>query len=237
MDICIIPARGGSKRIPRKNIMSFCDKPLIQWSIEAAIESNCFDRIIVSTDDKEIADITLNLGVEVPFIRPRKLADDFAGTTAVMKHALNWCLEKNYSLSKICCLYATAPFVESEDIIKGKNLLDSLQKDSFVFSASYYDYPIQKALMLNDNGNIEILNEKALKKRSQDLQEMIHDAGQFYWGTIDSWFSGKSIFSGSKPIILSKWKAIDIDTIEDWERAEIMFKIFLEQKRSCQKKF
>ena len=225
MKICIIPARGGSKRIPRKNIKEFCGKPMIAYSIEAAIKSGCFDRIIVSTDDQEIAEVSRKYGVETPFIRPEEISDDYTGTTAVIAHAIEWLQQHGEAPEQVCCIYATAPFVSYNDIMKGQQILEDTGCD-YAFSVTSYAFPIQRAISISKNKRVEMLQPQYLSVRSQDLKDAYHDAGQFYWGKAESWLSGKPIFSPeAAPIILPRYRVQDIDTPEDWERAELMLKV------------
>jgi len=224
MKVAIIPARGGSKRIPRKNIKEFGGKPMIAWSIEAAIESKCFDRIIVSTDDQEIADTAKQYGAEVPFIRPVELSDDYAGTTPVVKQAIQWLIEHSQTPSLACCIYATAPFVKAEDIRKGLLQLEQ-EKADYAFTVTSYAFPIQRALRVTDNARIEMFTPECFGTRSQDLESAYHDAGQFYWGRVNAWLSEQVIFGpNSTPVMLPRYRVQDIDTPEDWERAEWLFK-------------
>lgn len=224
MNVAIIPARGGSKRIPRKNVKDFCGRPMISWSIDAALKSNCFDRVIVSTDDEEIAKIALELGAEIPFVRPAELSGDFIGTIPVIKHAVT-CLDNNHTSSAfICCIYATAPFITIDALQKGLRLLQQ-QKADYVFSVTSYAFPIQRAIKIQQNGVVEMFESKHFNTRSQDLEEAYHDAGQFYWGTKTAWLEEKPIFSSnSYPLVLPRHLVQDIDTPEDWVRAELMFK-------------
>ena len=223
MKLCVIPARGGSKRIPRKNIREFCGKPMIAWSIEAAQESCCFDQIIVSTDDAEIEHVAQQCGAEVPFMRPTKLANDFAGTTPVISHAVKWHQDRGHELAAVCCLYATAPFVKPADIKQGMHLLAQASADRFVFTATDYASPIQRALRLDStSGDVRMLHPEQFYKRSQDMEPAYHDAAQFYWGRPQAWLSSENLFEGSKPLLLPRWRVQDIDTIEDWRRAELM---------------
>ncbi len=224
MSVCIIPARGGSKRIPRKNIREFCGKPMIAWSIEAAMASRCFDRIIVSTDDKEIADIAKGYGAEIPFMRPIKLADDFTGTIEVIAHAVNWLIEYSQAPFNVCCIYATAPFVKADDIKCGLEILNS-NDVAYAFSITTYSYPIQRALRINQNQRVEMLKPENFKTRSQDFEEIWHDAAQFYWGRTTAWIEGRPFFIGdAAPVRIPRYRVQDIDTLEDWERAEWLFK-------------
>ena len=224
MNLAIIPARGGSKRIPRKNVREFCGKPIIAWSIEAALESGCFDHVIVSTDDNEIADIALYYGAEVPFIRPAELSNDTAATIPVIKHAIEWFSENGQKPEFVCCIYATAPFVTKEDLIHGYDIITASNVD-YAFSVTSYAFPIQRAIRLTHENRIKMFQPENFNTRSQDLEEAYHDAGQFYWGKSDSWLASKPIFNAdSMPIILPRHRVQDIDTQEDWIRAEWMFK-------------
>lgn len=223
MKLAVIPARGGSKRVPRKNIRLFQGKPMIGWSIEAAVASNCFDRIIVSTDDEEIAAVARGFGAEVPFVRPAALSNDTAGTIPVVAHAIESLEEQGWQATAVCCLYATAPFVRPEDLRLG---LEQLQggRANYAFSVTSYPFPVQRAIRITDAGRVEMLQPEHFHTRSQDLEEVFHDAGQFYWGTAEAWRMGLPIFSaGAVPVVLARYRVQDIDTIEDWERAELMF--------------
>jgi len=224
--LAVIPARGGSKRIPRKNIRDFCGKPMIAWSIQAALESNCFDRVLVSTDDSEIADIAKAHGAEVPFVRPAELANDFAGTGPVVAHAIEWQTEwGGFSPEQICCIYATAPFVRSTDLKRGLQLLES-SGAAYAFSVTSFAFPIQRAIKITPQQRVEMFAPEYFNSRSQDLEEAYHDAGQFYWGTARAWLTNLPIFSvDAVPVVLPRSHVQDIDTLEDWERAELMFKV------------
>lgn len=224
MNIAIIPARGGSKRIPRKNIKLFMGKPMIAWSIEAAIDSGCFGRVIVSTDDAEIAEIAESCGADVPFVRPADLSDDYATTVAVIAHAVSWLGCQGTIVDKVCCIYATAPFVMGSDIRTGCDMLEFNDID-YTFSATSYAYPVQRAICLNDDGRVEMLYPEFEETRSQDLVEAYHDAGQFYWGDAAVWLAEKPIFSPrSMPVLIPRYRTQDIDTLEDWRQAEYLFK-------------
>jgi N-acylneuraminate cytidylyltransferase len=228
MRLAVIPARGGSKRIPRKNIRSFAGKPMIAWPIEAALQSCCFDQVIVSTDDAEIADIARASGAKVPFMRPETLSDDHTGTTPVIRNAIEWFVAQGIVPEQVCCIYATAPFVRPEDIRKGLDVLNS-EGCEFAFSVTSYAFPIQRALRLTEQGRVEMFQPEHFNTRSQDLEEAYHDAGQFYWGQSSAWLAGKPIFSPSAaPVILPRYRVQDIDTPEDWERAEWMFRAMRE---------
>ncbi|WP_272674276.1 MULTISPECIES: pseudaminic acid cytidylyltransferase [unclassified Providencia] len=231
MKIAIIPARGGSKRIPRKNIKIFHGKPMIAYSIEAAIKSKCFDKIIVSTDDLEIANIAKEYGAEVPFLRPPELSNDYANTVEVIQHAILWYEENNISIDKVCCIYATAPFITSMDLINGFAKLDSNNNIDFVFSAAKFAFPIQRAIKLSSNEKVNMFYPEYELSRSQDLEESYHDAGQFYWGKKTAFLQKKSIFANSSEIVLiPRDRVQDIDTLEDWDFAELLYSIIKNKK-------
>ena len=220
MTLCLIPARGGSKRIPGKNIRDFAGKPMIVWSIEAAEQADCFTRIIVSTDDPAIADIARAHGAEVPFARPAALSDDHATTVDVIKHALTWLADTSTAPDTLCCLYATAPFVRADDIRAGQALL---QHAAYAIPVTTFAFPIQRAVRLVD-GHLAMFDPARYAIRSQDLDEAYHDAGQFYWGRSAAWLADVPVFGAdTAPIILPRWRVQDIDTPEDWARAELMF--------------
>ncbi|MDD1782455.1 pseudaminic acid cytidylyltransferase [Enterovibrio sp. ZSDZ35] len=223
MIVAIIPARGGSKRIPRKNIKAFHGKPMIAYSIEAAIASGCFDKVIVSTDDTEIAAVAVANGAEVPFLRPAEISDDYATTMDVMAHAIRWCQSEGWDVETVCCLYATAPFVLPEDLQQGYALLQ-VSDVQFAFSATSFPFPIQRAIKLDDFGSVSMFSPENEQVRSQDLEEAYHDAGQFYWGKSSAFLTKLSIFSShSKVVLLPRNRVQDIDTPEDWELAESLF--------------
>nr|WP_017677352.1 pseudaminic acid cytidylyltransferase [Pseudomonas chengduensis] len=224
MKVAVIPARGGSKRIPRKNIKPFCGKPMIAWSIEAALASGCFDAVIVSTDDTEIAEIARHYGADVPFMRPAELSDDYAGTVPVIRHALEWFIANREAPEHICCIYATAPFVTGEDICRGLEILVGNDCD-YAFSVTSYAFPIQRAIRITPADRVEMFNPEHFNTRSQDLEEAYHDAGQFYWGRASAWLEGKMLFgTHAVPVLLPRHRVQDIDTLEDWERAGWLFK-------------
>ncbi len=197
MNICIIPARGGSKRIKKKNIRTFNGKPILIWSIETALKSNCFEKVIVSTDNNEIANIAISNGAEVPFIRPANLADDHSTTTSTIIHAINYLKQTIGVPNAVCCLYATAVFTSPEDLQQGMYKLKHLKEDKFVFAGCKYNSPIQRALKMNKNGSISMMNPEYFNTRSQDLESTYHDIGQFYWGRPKAWLSNKNLFEGS----------------------------------------
>lgn len=230
MKIAVIPARGGSKRIPRKNIKDFCGKPMIVWSIEAVKASGLFDHLIVSTDDAEIAEVAKRWGAEVPFMRPAELSNDYAGTTEVVAHATQWALEQGLPVTAVCCVYATAPFVQVEDLKRGLEALESGDW-AYAFTVTNFAAPIFRSFKQTVDGGIEMFFPEHFSTRSQDLPAALHDAGQFYWGLPSAWIEGKRIFDRhSIPVVIPRWRVQDIDTEEDWERAEILAPIIMEQK-------
>ena len=233
MNVAIIPARGGSKRIPRKNIKAFCGKPMIAWSIEAALASGCFARVIVSTDDNEIAAVAEAHGAEVPFRRPAELADDHTGTIPVIAHAIDWLHEQGESPEAVCCLYATAPFVQPEDLQVGYRALQNGSDINYAFSVTSYAFPIQRALRLTPEGRVAMFQPEHFTTRSQDIEEAWHDAGQFYWGRAEAWRAGTPIFSErAVPVKLPRHRVQDIDTPDDWHRAEWLFKAWQAERQS-----
>ncbi len=228
MNICVIPARGGSKRIPRKNIKEFNGKPIIAYSIEAALKSNCFDQVIVSTDDVEIVEVAKKYGAQVPFIRPTELSNDYAGTIPVIKHAIEWLEESNNTIESVCCLYATAPFIQPQTISRAFQQLQESKTD-YCFSATSFTFPIQRAIRITQNDKVEMFYPEYFNVRSQDLEEAYHDAGQFYWGKAQAFKDELPIFSEvATSYILPRYLVQDIDTKEDWIRAEAMYKTLQE---------
>lgn len=214
--VAVIPARGGSQRIPRKNIRLLDGKPLIAYSIETAIASGLFDRIIVSTDDEEIAEVVRGYGAETPFMRPANLADHMTGTTPVMQHALSYLIEEGRTPDQACLIYATCPMLTPDDLQQGFAQLN--QRTAFCFSATTFAFPIQRALHVQENGELAPMFPEHIGKRSQDLVEAIHDAGQFYWASTKDWFDEVIFGPKSKPLLLPRHRIQDLDTEEDWQR-------------------
>jgi pseudaminic acid cytidylyltransferase len=228
--VAIIPARGGSKRIPNKNIKVFAGQPIISYSINAAKDSKLFDRIILSTDSKEIAEIGKSYGAEVPFMRPSELADDYTGTVDVLIHALNWLNVHDKFYNYFCCIYATAPFLNKVYINKAFDILRE-NKAVSAFSVTSYPYPIFRALKIDTNNRVKMFWPEHLHSRSNDLSEAYHDAGQFYWCDTEKFLKEEIVFSSdSVPVILPRYLAQDIDTPEDWETAEKLFLTLKSQK-------
>lgn len=227
MNVAIIPARSGSKRIPRKNVKAFRGKPMIAWSIEAARKSNCFSRIVVSTDSDEIAAVAREWGAETPFTRPRSLADDHTGTQAVIAHAVQ-ALELVED-SPVCCLYATAPLVQPKDLYTGLQKLRDTNA-AYVFTVTNYPFPIQRAIRITPDNRVEMLQPEQFHTRSQDLEPAWHDAGQFYWAKAATWLKTAPIFTkASVPLPLPRWRVQDIDTPEDWTLAEFMHEALMRE--------
>ena len=229
MSLCVIPARGGSKRIPKKNIKLFFGRPMISWSISVAIDSNCFDHIIVSTDCEETANIAEREGAEIIFKRPKSLSNDIVGTVPVIAHAIKEAEKVWNTFEYVCCLYATAPFARPGDIINASQLIKKTNVN-YSFPITTFPFPVQRGVWIRDDGSIEMFQPEHALTRSQDLKEGYHDAGQFYWGRKEAWVTGRSILaSGAHPIIIPRERVQDIDTLEDWEHAELLFS-FLNRK-------
>lgn len=224
MRLAVIPARGGSKRIPRKNIRPFGGRPMIAWSIAAALDSGLFDKVIVSSDDDEIAAIARAEGADIPFLRPAELSDDHTGTLPVVCHAIKWCISAGERPDEVCCIYATAPFIDVADLRRGYEVLQNSKAD-FAFSVTPYAAPIQRALRIRENGRVEMFDPSKFGVRSQDLEDAWHDAAQFYWGRGDAWLSGKPLFGPhAAPVLLPRHRVQDIDTLADWDYAELMLR-------------
>ena len=233
MRLAVIPARGGSKRIPRKNIKPFGGLPMIAWSIKAALQSQCFDRIIVSTDDAEIAQVAQAHGAEVPFVRPPELSDDHTGMIPVIAHAIAWQNNNGEPAQDVCCIYATAPFLQSVDLQRGLQILQSTGAE-YAFSVTSYVFPIQRAVRITLDQRLEMFQPEHFGTRSQDLPEAWHDAGQFYWGKAQAWLKSTPLFShDAAPVPLPRHRVQDIDTAEDWEHAEWLFKAMQAQAASA----
>lgn len=222
--IAIITARGGSKRIPRKNIKSFLGQPIISYSINAALESNCFDEVMVSTDDAEIADIALACGANVPFKRSLKNSDDFSSTADVLFEVLSEYRKGGKEFEYLCCIYPTAPFVTADKLNKGMDLLIKSEADC-VLPIVEFSYPIERNLRIN-NGKVQMQFPENYSIRSQDFQTAYHDAGQFYCLQTQKFLQQKSLFpTFTLPLIISELEVQDIDNLSDWNLAEIKFKL------------
>ncbi len=231
MKVAIIPARGGSKRIPRKNIRSFNGKPMLAWSIEAALQSAVFDQVLVSTDDAEIAEVARAWGATVPFMRPAALADDYTGTGPVVQHAVQWLLDNQQQPTLVGCIYATAPLLLPADLHAALLALEQQPARQFVFSGCRFSFPIQRALYRDEHGQVSPVQPEAIPKRSQDLPETFHDAGQFYLGRTAAWLNGLPMFASHSYLQeLPQHRVQDIDTEADWQRAELLQQLLFRQQ-------
>ena len=223
MRLCVIPARGGSKRIPRKNIRDFCGKPMIAYAIEAAKLSNLFESIVVSTDDKEIAAISESYGAEIPFVRPGELADDYVGTVEVIAHAINECEKNGLKPERVCCIYPCVPLIKVEDLRNTLVLLEANAHADYAFPVTAFPSAIQRGMRRDNQGLMSSFYPEYEQTRSQDLEPVYYDVGQFYWGCRKSWLENKKIHNGGTGFLIPSWRVVDIDTDDDWSRAELLF--------------
>lgn len=224
MNIAVIPARGGSKRIPGKNLKEFCGKPIIQYSIDTAINSKLFEKVIVSTDDEKIAAEAERLGAEVPFLRPAELSDDFTPTVPVIKHAINFLSSQGIDPQLVCCLYATAPLIKQQYFLEAYHKLENNSQYKYSFPVCTFPFPIQRALKLNSKNSIDMFSPEYQLTRSQDLEEAFHDAGQFYFGRTEAWLDEEVIYAKySCGVTVPRYLCQDIDTEEDWKMAEVIY--------------
>ena len=225
MNVAVIPARSGSKRIRRKNIREFYGKPIITWPISVAKKSGLFEHILISTDDEEIAEVSRSCGAEVPYIRSGELSDDHAGITEVMAHAVNWMQEQDWRPESVCCIYPTSVFLIKDDLEKGHETLQTGDWQ-FTFSVTDFEYPIFRSFKAHPDGGVEMFFPEHFETRSQDLPEALHDAAQFYWGKPEAWLNHLKMFDlHSFPVMIPRWRIQDIDTEDDWKRAELVFEI------------
>lgn len=223
--ICIIPARGGSKRIPHKNIKSFYGRPIIVYSIEAALKSGIFDEVMVSTDDKEIAAISIRYGANVPFFRSEATSNDYATTAEVINEVIEWYRNNGIEFDVICCLYATAPFVTSKKLCEGARIIKEGNCDS-TFTCTPFSYPILRGLAIDSEGRIAMKWPEYKQSRSQDLPQFYHDAGQFYFSTTEAFHKSNGFWGDNTvPIVVSELEVQDLDTPTDWALAELKYKI------------
>jgi pseudaminic acid cytidylyltransferase len=226
MNVAVIPARGGSKRIPRKNIRDFAGKPMIAYAIAAARASGAVERVIVTTDDSEIAEIAVAHGAEVPFTRPADLADDHTPTVPVIQHAIQACRDLGWDVDLACCIYPGVPLIDAGDIGAARDMLIANDSAGYVFPVAPFPSAIQRALKRADDGRVAPFNPEHVATRTQDLEPGYYDAGQFYWGAADTWLSGANIHANGRAIVLPEWRVVDIDTPDDWERAERLYRAF-----------
>lgn len=225
MNIAVIPARGGSKRIPGKNIRSFGGKPMIAWSIEAALRSELFERVLVSTDDAAIAKVASSYGAEVPFWRPDLLSDDYTDVTAVVEHAVRWMHSERWEPESVCCIYATTPFISTEDLLEGQRKLKT-GSWHYVLAATEFAAPVYRSFRLKPDGGVEMLFPEHFETRSQDLPVVLHDAAHFCWGRPAAWLERARIFdTGTCTHLVPRWRVVDIDTEEDWQYAELLWAV------------
>lgn len=222
MKLAIIPARGGSKRIPRKNIKSFHGKPMIGYAVRAALDSNVFDKVIVSTDDDEIADVAKAHGAQVPFVRPAELADDHTPTVPVIAHAIQACRVQGWDAQEVCCIYPGVPFISTNDLRDAYDRLRATDAQ-YVFPVTGFPSPIQRALRRLSDGSVEPFQPEYSATRTQDLEPGYFDVGQFYWGKTDAWLKGLNIHLNGVTLVIPEWRVVDIDTPADWDRAELLY--------------
>lgn len=229
MKLAVIPARGGSKRIPRKNVKAFHGKPMIGYAVEAAISSSIFDNVIVSTDDTEIAQIAQDFGADVPFIRPAQLAGDHSPTVPVIAHAIQECQSYGWDIEAVCCIYPGVPFISKNDLKTAFQLLLETGAN-YVFPVTGFPSPIQRALRRFPNGSVTPFQSEYAATRTQDLEPGYFDVGQFYWGKTSAWLQNLNLHLNGITLLVPEWRAVDIDTPDDWERAELLYSVLSDKK-------
>lgn len=222
MNLCVIPARGGSKRIKRKNIKEFCGKPIIAYAIEVAKASGLFTHVIVSTEDKEVAAVSRSFGAEVPFARPTELAGDHTATAPVISHAIKVSDSLGWSVDNVCCIYPASPFIQINDLTAAL-LLKEKTNAKFSFPVAEFPSAIQRALRRDQNGMLSPFLPENELSRTQDLGSVYYDVGQFYWGSSESWLNNFRIHSNGAGLMIPSWRVVDIDTLQDWYRAELIY--------------
>lgn len=227
MRAAIIPARGGSKRIPRKNIKPFAGRPMLAYAVMAALGSGVFDVIVVSSEDPEILGLARDLGADA-LPRPVALADDWTPTVPVIAHAIASLETRGAWLDEICCIYPAVPFLQQEDLIEALSLLERTTA-KYVFPVVRFPSAVQRALRMSPCGELSPLHPDTVNTRSQDLEAAYYDAGQFYWGRRDAWLSEAPIHSNGYGYVIPEWRAVDIDTADDWHRAELMHRVLVAQ--------
>jgi pseudaminic acid cytidylyltransferase len=225
VNIAILPARGGSKRIPRKNIRLFCGIPILARTIATVRGSNIFDRIVVSTDDEEIAAVAIAAGAEVPFIRPSEISDDFATTVAVVAHAVDWLVRHGSEITSVCCVYPTAPFLRKDDLIAGRSMLNESDWD-YVFACARFGSSVFRAMKRSQDGALQMFAPELSAVRTQDLEQVVYDAGMFYWGRTAAWLHQRPVLGGrSAAVLIPRGRAHDLDELDDWQVAEALFRL------------
>ena len=224
MRIAVIPARGGSKRIPRKNIRSFAGRPMISYAIDAARASGLFAHVVVSTDDAEIAEVAGRHGAVVPFMRPGELSDDHTPTVPVVAHAVETCRALGWNVMQACCIYPCVPLLRTDDLAAALRLLEESGGRGYAFPVTPFSSAIQRALRRAADGRVEPFHPQYLNTRTQDLEPAFHDAGQFYWAAAATWLAGSAIHAHGRTIVLPEWRVVDIDTASDWVRAEALYR-------------
>lgn len=218
--IAIIPARGGSRRVPGKNIRDFHGRPMLAWTIENARLAGIFDEIVVSTDDPQVSGVAEANGASAPFVRPAELADDYTGTQPVIAHAISALALAESAL--VCCLYPAAALLTPEDLRLSSTIAKASGGDPPCASVVAYPHPVARALRLDSSGQLTWQDPAAAPSRTQDLPSLVHDAGQFYWASPARWRSGESLLNGAYGYRLPAWRAVDIDTEEDWDHAAVI---------------
>lgn len=225
MKLAIIPARGGSKRIPGKNSKMFCGKPMIAWAVDHASESKIFDKVIVSTDDEHIAKVARAFGADTPFVRPAELADDLTPTVPVIAHAVEACEAMGWDIDYACCIYPCVPFLESSDLVHALALMQE-SAANFAYPVTEYVHPIQRAMRRLPTGQMEFFQPEHELTRTQDLEKSYHDAGQFYWGKASAWKARMRMHTAGVGLVIPNWRVVDIDNADDWKRAELLYEVF-----------
>jgi pseudaminic acid cytidylyltransferase len=230
MRLAVIPARGGSKRIPRKNVRPFAGRPMIAHAIGTALDSGLFDRVVVSTDDAAIASIAREHGAQVPFLRPAGLADDHAPTVPVIAHAADACGARDDD--EVCCVYPCVPLLRAEDLAEGLELLREAGGAGYAFPVVAFPAPVQRALRRSSDGRVAPLQPEHVNTRSQDLEPAFHDAGQCYWARAATWRAGLPIHAHGRAFVMPAWRTVDIDLPDDWARAEALYEALAARERA-----
>ena len=224
MKVAIIPARGGSKRIPDKNLKRFCGKPMIAWAIGYALESKIFGKVIVSTDDERIAVAARAAGAETPFLRPVELADDLTPTVPVIAHAVEACQAMGLDIEYACCIYPCVPFLQISDIVDAFALMQESDAP-FAYPVTDYAHPIQRAMRRLSTGQMQLFQPEHELTRTQDLEKSYHDTGQFYWGKVSAWKAQMNMHTDGVGMLVPNWRVVDIDNADDWKRAEHLYEV------------